>query len=91
MENKIKVKVYFKEEKHNSVFEAIELPKKQGDYGPGNYVTILRNGEEFKLIDCRYFVNYTLEAVLMQMLNEYFGENLVKVEKLKGARCVATN
>lgn len=79
---KIKVKVYLKEEKYNSVFEAIELPKREGDYGNGHYVSILRNGEKFKLIDCRYFVNYTVEVVLMQMLNEYFGENLIKVEKL---------
>lgn len=56
------------------------ITKNNNDYGNGIYMTITRNGKEFKYIDCRYIKDFNEERVLKQVLNNYYGSNVKAID-----------
>lgn len=55
----------------------------ENDYGSGIYLDIRRNGNEFKYVDCRYMLNFNEEKVLKEVLNDYFGDNILELKVVK--------
>lgn len=74
----MKMYVELNDTKYNATFESIVF-EHPTHYGNGKAMEITRNGKEWKLIDCRYYVGFTEEKVLREVLQDYFGKNLVKM------------
>ncbi len=78
------MKVYAKlnDARYNAEFESsVSCDKK--DYGNGCYMTITRNGEDWKYVDCRYMKGFSEEKALKSYLKNYFGKNLLELKNVK--------
>ncbi len=72
-----------KNQKHNAYFNST-IWKNEDDYGNGIYLDIRKNGgDDFRYIDCRYMKNFDEEKVVKQVLQEYFGDNIISITKIE--------
>ncbi len=74
----MKVYVTLKKSEYNAEFESIVI-NHPTLYGNGKAMQIMRNGEQWKLIDCRYIKGFIEEKTLSDVIKDYFGENLVSI------------
>lgn len=78
----MKMYVELNESKYNATFES-NVYEHPTNYGNGKGMTITRNGELWKILDCRYYVGFEEEKVLRETLQDYFGKNLVNITIIK--------
>lgn len=75
----MKVFAKLKEEEFNSIFESsvVNHPTR---YGNGKAMNIFRDGKIWKYIDCRYIAGFNEKEILVNVLQDYFGKNLIALE-----------
>lgn len=66
---------------HNNVWTFTEHHN-DGDYGNGNYISVVRGANELiAYVDVRY-QKYVFESFCISYIKQYFGDNLLKYERV---------
>lgn len=71
----MKILLIHKDKRFNAQFEAY-LTKDEYTYGNGYYMSIYRNGEFFKYVDCRYEINFEPHKIFERIIRDHYGNNL---------------